>query len=86
MDWKEWANCLATTITRFNSFRLLSLGYVKDKVYSEPIESLDHLKTRITDAIQLIEPDTLTKVWRNAEMRINYMIRQGGGHIEQLDI
>ncbi len=61
-------------------------GYVKDKFYSERIESLDHLKARITDANQQIEPETLMKVWRNAEMRINYVIRQGGGHIEQLDI
>ena len=39
-------------------------GYVKDKVYSERIESLDHLKIRIWHAISSIDTAILSNVWK----------------------
>ena len=59
-------------------------GYVKDKVYSEEIESLQHLKARITEAIRSIDTSTLSNVWKNIETRINCVVRQQGKHIEQM--
>ena len=60
-------------------------GYVKDKVYSERIESLDHLKTRIQHAISSIDTATLSNVWKNIHTRINCVTRQEGKHIEQMN-
>ena len=59
-------------------------GHVKDQVYSVRISSLTHLKTRITQTLNRISTATLTKVWKNTQTRLDYVVRQNGGHIEQL--
>ena len=61
-------------------------GHVKDEVYSVPIESLNHFKSPIRQAIRRIDPSVLAKVWKNTKVRLNHVVRQGGGHIEQLVI
>lgn len=61
-------------------------GYVKDQVYSSPIRDLEHLKTRITQAINRIDTGTLGNVWKNTKTRIDHVVRQNGGHIEQLNL
>ena len=58
-------------------------GYVKDEVYYARIESLEHLKTRVRQAISSIDTATLSNVWKNINSRINYVVRQEGKHIEQ---
>ncbi len=71
----------ATILTQLDFFLW---GYVKDKVYSQEIESSEHLKSRITQAIGSIDAATLFNVWKNLHIRINCVVRQEGGHIEQL--
>ena len=56
---------------------------MKDKVYSERIESLEHLKKRIQHAIISIGTATLSNVLRNINTRINYVVHQEVKHIEQ---
>ena len=51
-------------------------GYVNDKVYSERIESLEHLKTRIQQAISSIDTATLSNVWKNINTRTNYVLNE----------
>ena len=46
-------------------------GYVKEKVYSERIESLEHLKKRIQQAISSIDTATFSNIWKNINIRIN---------------
>lgn len=58
-------------------------GYVKDFVFSEEITSLSHMKERINQAIAGISTETLEKVWKNMNSRINHVVRVNGGHIEQ---
>ena len=60
--------------------------HVKGEVYSVPIKSLNHLKSRIRQAIRRIDPSVLAKVWKNTKMGLNHVVRLGGGHIEQLVI
>ena len=59
-------------------------GYVKDKAYAEKIESIEYLNSRITQAIRIIDAATLSNVWKNLNTRINFVVRQEGGHIDQL--
>lgn len=61
-------------------------GYVKDFVFSEEITSLSHMKERINQAIEGISTETLEKVWKNMNSRINHLVRVNGGHIEQYNI
>ena len=58
---------------------------MKAEVYSERIESLDHLKTRIRQAIRSIDTAPLSNVWKNINTRINRVVRQEGKHIEQIN-
>ncbi len=59
-------------------------GYVKYKVYSDEIESIEHLKSRITSATRSIDAAKLSNLWKNLNTRINCVVRQEGRHIEQL--
>ena len=59
-------------------------GYLKQKVYSKPINNLNHLRQRITEEIQLIEPEILTSVFLNFEKRLTLVIENNGHHIEQI--
>ena len=58
-------------------------GYEKDNVRSERIEFLEHRKTSFCQAISSIDTATLSNVWKNINIRINYVVRQGVKHIEQ---
>ena len=69
IDWQEKSPDLT-------SLDFLLWGYVKDKVYSERIESLDHLKTRIRHAISIIDTATWSNVWKNIHTRVNCVDRQ----------
>ena len=59
--------------------------HVKDKVYSERIESLEHLNTKIRQAISIIDNATLSNVWKNINTGIYYVVRQEGKLIEQIN-
>ena len=61
-------------------------GYVKNYVFSVEIQSLSHMKERIKQAIEAVSTETLEKVWKNINSRINHIIRVNGGHIEQDNI
>ena len=58
-------------------------SHVKSEVYSVPIESINHLKSRIRQAIRWIDSSVLAKVWKNTKIILNHMIRRGGGRIKQ---
>ncbi|GBM96698.1 hypothetical protein AVEN_171874-1 [Araneus ventricosus] len=50
-------------------------SYVKQRVYSERINGISHLKQRITDVVHSVTPDLLTRVreeldyWTHIELR-----------------
>ena len=53
-------------------------------VFFNPVNNLNHLRLRITEEIQLIEPEILASVFSNIEKRLNLVIENNGHHIEQL--
>jgi hypothetical protein len=59
-------------------------GYLKQKIYSKPVKDLSELRQRITDHIQLIEPETINSNFLNIKKRLLLIKETGGAHIEQL--
>lgn len=59
-------------------------GYLKQKVYKTPVKDLNQLCRRITEHVQLIEPETLKSVFSNIQKRLLLIQQNGGAHIEQL--
>jgi hypothetical protein len=52
--------------------RLLSLGYVKDTVYSPPlVNNIQDLRQLIITAMTVIEEDLLEKVWQKLDYRLD---------------
>jgi len=38
VDWERWSNTLATTVTGYHPLDFFLWGYVKDKVFSTPVQ------------------------------------------------
>ena len=57
-------------------------GYIKSKLYSTPVRSIEELKTRIRLIIAEIPTTMIENVWKNLEMRLALVVREQGGHIE----
>ncbi|GBN71809.1 hypothetical protein AVEN_47120-1 [Araneus ventricosus] len=54
-------------------------GYVKQHVYSERINDINHLKQRITDLIHSVTPDVLIRVWEELDCRLDVCRATNGG-------
>ena len=57
-------------------------GYLKNKVYSHTIDNMDELKEAITYTAQHIPRDFFQKVCESVPARLDLVIRENGGHIE----
>ena len=59
-------------------------GYLKNKVYSQPIRSLEHLKEVIKKHCDDLreQPELLRRVTRSVPDRIERCIAANGGHFE----
>jgi hypothetical protein len=59
-------------------------GYLKQKIYQQNIKDLDDLRQSITIAIISIKQDVFKRVFSEISRRLNLVISNNGGHIEQL--
>ncbi|GBN98293.1 hypothetical protein AVEN_121963-1 [Araneus ventricosus] len=60
-------------------------GFVKDKVYAPPLpRNLEDLRTRIGNALNLVTPDMLKRVWEEMDYRLDVVRVTRGSHIEHL--
>lgn len=57
-------------------------GYVKNMVYQVKINNLQHLKTRIRDAMATVTPNMLQATWTEVEYRLDICRATRGAHIE----
>ena len=57
---------------------------MKQKVYQQNIKDLNDLRQSITVTINSIKPDVLKRVFSEISKRLNLVISNNGGHIEQL--
>jgi hypothetical protein len=59
-------------------------GYVNQNVYPQNIKDLNDLRQSITVTINSIKPIVLKRVFSEISKRLNLVISNNGGHIEQL--
>ena len=57
-------------------------GYVKERVFHEPVDNIDELKRRITTAIRSVNNQMLINTWGQLHHRLRWLTRNRGGHIE----
>jgi hypothetical protein len=57
-------------------------GYVKDKVYVTKVTGVEDMKTRIRDAITIINRGMLVRTWEDLEFRLDFLRATQGAHIE----
>ncbi|GBN19854.1 hypothetical protein AVEN_114561-1 [Araneus ventricosus] len=57
-------------------------GYVKQQVYSERINDINHLKQKITVVIYSVTPDVLTRVWEELDYSLDVCMATNGAHIK----
>ncbi|KAJ4430050.1 hypothetical protein ANN_22258 [Periplaneta americana] len=74
---------VATEISGFDNAGLLSMGYLKDRVYTTRPQTLDDLKHNITQEIQA-NNRVLQRVASNMERRVELCLMQGGGNFQHL--
>lgn len=55
---------------------------MKSQVYRVKIRDVDQLKRRIRDAVRLITPDILERVFRHSVQRWEMCRDMRGGHVE----
>ncbi|GBL80724.1 hypothetical protein AVEN_225362-1 [Araneus ventricosus] len=73
---------MANTIPGPNVIKTFTCGVVKQHVYSEHINDINHLKQRITDVIHSVTPDVLTRVWEELGYRLDVCRTTNEAHIE----
>ena len=84
IDGEGSTNSVAYSISRLDPCDFFLWGYLKDQVFRELTQSIPELKTKISLAIATIMEETLQKVFKNIENRLSFVIRQNGGHLENL--
>jgi hypothetical protein len=58
-------------------------GYVKQKVYQEPIANLEDLREKITNTINSIQQQTIKNDFQEVSKRLILIQQHNGAHIEQ---
>ncbi|GBN20138.1 hypothetical protein AVEN_227201-1 [Araneus ventricosus] len=70
------------TLPQVNFFLL---GFVKNKVYVPPLpRNLEDLRTCIGNALKLVTPDMLKRVWEEMDYCLDIVCLTRGSHIEHL--
>ncbi|GBM56285.1 hypothetical protein AVEN_241746-1 [Araneus ventricosus] len=82
LDRQGYYHGMATTILGHTPLDFYLWGYVKQHVYSEHINDINHLKQRKHDVIHSVAPDVLTRVWEELDYRLAVCRATNGAHIE----
>ena len=56
----------------------------KDIFYRDPPPTINELNTKIRETIQVINEDTLTRVFKIMKTRLNFVAREKGGNFEHI--
>ena len=57
---------------------------IKSNAFQVPITSIEHLKNRIREAIQIANKNTPMRAWDKMKERLDLLMYQNGGHIEHI--
>jgi hypothetical protein len=66
----------------FNCSYFFFWRYVKNMAYADKIKDRPHLKDRICAAIETVTPEMLSRVWEEAEYKLDICRAKNGAHIE----
>jgi hypothetical protein len=77
---------MASTLTRFESFRFLPVGALRTLAYAAPVDNEEALHRRIVDACQTIHncPGIFAQIRRSMMRRVEACTESHGGHFEYL--
>jgi hypothetical protein len=73
---------MTSHVTRFDPFRFISMGYIKDLVYQTKVQDVAELRRRITAACETVTPVMLQNTWREVEYRLDICRPTKGAHVE----
>jgi len=83
VDWERWSDTLDRGDRRISRpFDFFLWGYVKDKVFSTPVQDITNLNARITDAFATITEDMLENTWREIDYGLDVLRATKGAHVE----
>ncbi|GFT92566.1 hypothetical protein TNCV_1480611 [Trichonephila clavipes] len=75
---------MASSVSIFNTGRLLFVGYLKSRVYLSGSSSLSELKDAIRREVSSIHPDMLHSAVAGFVPRLECLLPCGGGHVEHI--
>ena len=75
---------MASQIARFDTHRLLFVGYLKSKVYVTTPVNLEELQARIRQDIHQILPEVIDRVQQEFINRLGYCQVANGAQFEHL--
>lgn len=85
---KKWAICRACRvgwphrITDLTPLDFLFWGYIKNIVYAQNIQSLQHLMEGINDEIATVTPDMILRTWTEMDCCLDVCCATEGDHIK----
>ena len=75
---------MAGAVFRLDPCDFVLWNYQKDRVFANRPNTIAELKRKICSAIASVFEDTLQKVVKNTEFHLRFLLRQRGGHFENL--
>ncbi|GBN90015.1 hypothetical protein AVEN_91742-1 [Araneus ventricosus] len=76
---------LASEIPRSNSMQFFLWGFVKDKMFVPRLpQDLQELKQRITNVLNALTGDLLSRVWQELDYSVDIWRVARGAHIKHL--
>lgn len=84
LSWERRSLSIATSLTRSHQPQLFMLGFLKEVLYHVHYHYLTPLKIRIATVFHSITTDRLRVVWKNAQNRLDAIMRANGDNIESL--
>lgn len=83
-DWEGWTIRMASTLSRSHPLQFILAGFYKmeDIIYNSRL----HEKgiARMRPEIPQIRQNSLTNIKDNAKMRFKYILRVGGGQVQNI--
>ncbi|CAK1579873.1 unnamed protein product [Parnassius mnemosyne] len=86
--WRTRATRLATSLTRSDPVRLLSVGYVKERVFNRECDSADEMRQRIVDVFDKLRTDCvedhtmMPRLYEETQHRAQICLEMNGAQFE----
>ena len=75
---------MAGTVSRLDLCDFFLWGYLKDRIFANRPNTIAELKTKICSANAFFLKIRFKKVVKNTAFRLRFLLRQRGGHFENM--